>query len=372
MRLFFLLSSFFLLKVIQAQHAFSIQGNSADFFNGKKLYLLIEDSYSSNRFEWTDSTTVKDGHFFFYGTTQKLSEWASVYIKNSSNFFYFVIDTSQIIMSIQPVSKKSPTYKNLLSAIKIENSASNRMYRKIDSLGTSYYVRFGKPALTNKNIIELDKQRKAELRAKELEILRENPQVFYSLIQLFKLSASINADIEDMSRTFDALDEKIRTSALGQEFQQKLNTARSTMIGRIVPEFSTKTEKDYVFSTAAMLGKPYLLAFGATWCIPCKKNYPMLKSLYQKYKSKGFEIVAVNLDDDKPAWEKQIKQYSLNWINISELKKWKESDLVNRFNVKAVPFYILVSRDGKITYNSFQLSDFDNKQLEKHISDAVE
>jgi thiol-disulfide isomerase/thioredoxin len=372
MKLSFLLILFFPVNKIHAQHSFTIRGNSAEIFDGKKLYLVIQDNYSSNRFKWTDSTTVKDGHFFFYGTIEKPSEWASIYIKNSSNFFYFAIDTTQIIMRVQPVSKKSFTYKNLLSAILIENSPANNVNRKIDSLGTLYYRKFGKVSLINKNIIELDKQKMAELRVKELEILRGNPHVFYSLIQLFKLSASINADIEDVSRTFDALDEKIRTSALGEEFHQKLNTARSIMIGRIVPGFSARTEKDSAFSTGAMLGKPYLLAFGATWCIPCKKNYPMLKLLYQKYKSKGFEIVSVNLDDDKLAWEKQIKQYSLNWINISELKKWKESDLVNRFNVKAVPFYILVGRDGKITYNSFQLLDFDNKQLEKYISDSVD
>jgi cytochrome c biogenesis protein CcmG, thiol:disulfide interchange protein DsbE len=46
-------------------------------------------------------------------------------------------------------------------------------------------------------------------------------------------------------------------------------------------------------------GKVTLVDFWATWCRPCEASFPKYEELYVKYKSKGFELIAVNMDDDK-------------------------------------------------------------------------
>ena len=45
-------------------------------------------------------------------------------------------------------------------------------------------------------------------------------------------------------------------------------------------------------------GKPVLFTFWATWCEPCRDEYPMLNELAKQYAPKGLRVVGVNLDQD--------------------------------------------------------------------------
>jgi thiol-disulfide isomerase/thioredoxin len=45
-------------------------------------------------------------------------------------------------------------------------------------------------------------------------------------------------------------------------------------------------------------GKPLLVTFWATWCEPCRDEYPMLNELAKEYAPKGLSVVGVNMDDD--------------------------------------------------------------------------
>jgi thiol-disulfide isomerase/thioredoxin len=45
-------------------------------------------------------------------------------------------------------------------------------------------------------------------------------------------------------------------------------------------------------------GKPLLVTFWATWCEPCRDEYPMLNELAKKYAPKGLNVVGVDLDED--------------------------------------------------------------------------
>ena len=45
-------------------------------------------------------------------------------------------------------------------------------------------------------------------------------------------------------------------------------------------------------------GEPLLVTFWATWCEPCRDEYPMLNELAKQYAPQGLRVVGVNLDDD--------------------------------------------------------------------------
>jgi thiol-disulfide isomerase/thioredoxin len=45
-------------------------------------------------------------------------------------------------------------------------------------------------------------------------------------------------------------------------------------------------------------GKPLLITFWATWCEPCRAEFPMLNELIQEYQPKGLKVVGINLDDE--------------------------------------------------------------------------
>jgi thiol-disulfide isomerase/thioredoxin len=45
-------------------------------------------------------------------------------------------------------------------------------------------------------------------------------------------------------------------------------------------------------------GKPLLINFWATWCEPCRDEYPMLNELAKQYAPQGLKVVGVSLDQD--------------------------------------------------------------------------
>jgi thiol-disulfide isomerase/thioredoxin len=45
-------------------------------------------------------------------------------------------------------------------------------------------------------------------------------------------------------------------------------------------------------------GQPLLVTFWATWCEPCRDEFPMLNGLIKQYQPKGLNVIGINLDDD--------------------------------------------------------------------------
>jgi thiol-disulfide isomerase/thioredoxin len=44
-------------------------------------------------------------------------------------------------------------------------------------------------------------------------------------------------------------------------------------------------------------GRVVVVNMWATWCVPCRKEFPILVQLYQQYKSRGMELLAISNDD---------------------------------------------------------------------------
>ena len=88
-----------------------------------------------------------------------------------------------------------------------------------------------------------------------------------------------------------------------------------------------------------------LLDFWASSCVPCMYELPRLQAAYDKYHSKGLEIYALSLDNDKNAWIKTIKDKELQWINVL----CESSEATEQYGVRGVPSNFLIDcYTGKI------------------------
>jgi peroxiredoxin len=100
-------------------------------------------------------------------------------------------------------------------------------------------------------------------------------------------------------------------------------------------------------SLPAYKGKVVLLDFWATWCGPCIGELPNVLSSYKKYKPKGFDVIGVSLDQDKTALTSFIKARQMPWPQLFDGKVWKNVNST-RYGVRAIPFTLLIGKDGKI------------------------
>jgi peroxiredoxin len=67
------------------------------------------------------------------------------------------------------------------------------------------------------------------------------------------------------------------------------------------PSFSLKDPGGATVQLKQLRGKPVLLNFWATWCVPCREEMPELEQLYREYKSQGLVVLAVSVDEERAA-----------------------------------------------------------------------
>ena len=60
-------------------------------------------------------------------------------------------------------------------------------------------------------------------------------------------------------------------------------------------------------------GKVVFLNFWATWCGPCRFEMPSMEKLYQRFKARGLEIAAVNLQEDRDSVKHFVEEYELSF-----------------------------------------------------------
>ncbi len=94
-------------------------------------------------------------------------------------------------------------------------------------------------------------------------------------------------------------------------------------------------------------GKVLLVSYWSTWCTACTQDLPVLRSLFDQYNSKGFEILGVSLDVTADPIEPFLKQNKVTWPQIFQ-PGGTESEPAAAFGVIVPPLMILVDRQGKV------------------------
>jgi len=111
--------------------------------------------------------------------------------------------------------------------------------------------------------------------------------------------------------------------------------------------FSAKALNGQTISPANYKGKVLLMDFWATWCGPCVASLPELQAAYKKYHAQGLEVVGISLDEDKSALTSFVKDNKMPWPQVFDGQGWK-SAVPGVYGVRAIPFMLVVGRDGKI------------------------
>jgi thiol-disulfide isomerase/thioredoxin len=107
-------------------------------------------------------------------------------------------------------------------------------------------------------------------------------------------------------------------------------------------EVEGKTLEGSDFDFSKYKGKVVLLDFWATWCVPCMDELPNIRSNYEAYKAKGFEVIGVNLDRDAQTLSGFLTSQQLPWANI------RGDKMAEKCGVDTIPFVVLLDQNGVV------------------------
>lgn len=147
-----------------------------------------------------------------------------------------------------------------------------------------------------------------------------------------KFSVTINGDEQDGQ---DAADSSVAVTANKRVLRYE-DFEMADLEGQVVFSKDITTNSKYTF-----------IDFWASWCAPCRAQGRELIPLYDKYKSKGFEVIGVSLDTKPEAWKKAVQQDGYTWVNLSDLKGF-DSPLVKKYDINAIPRNFIVDHKGTI------------------------
>jgi thiol-disulfide isomerase/thioredoxin len=118
-------------------------------------------------------------------------------------------------------------------------------------------------------------------------------------------------------------------------------------MGVMAPEISLKDASGNTQLLSAYKGKVVLIDFWASWCLPCRQSNRDLVKIYDLYKSKGFEIFGISLDEKADDWKNAVAKDKINWKQVTEPGGW-DAPVAIAWKIEKLPSSYLLDREGKI------------------------
>ncbi len=161
-----------------------------------------------------------------------------------------------------------------------------------------------------------------------------------------------------------------------EEIEKELAALANVQPGAMAPDIRKEDVNGDTVSISALKGKVVLVDFWASWCVPCRKSFPHVKALYEKYHKKGFEVFCVGDNDSTPdKWKEAIKQDGVEkfYHVLRGLRSYKDEngrrqfdrsqDVSDRYAIHYLPTKYLIDREGKIV-GKFNDEELDAKLKE--------
>jgi thiol-disulfide isomerase/thioredoxin len=144
------------------------------------------------------------------------------------------------------------------------------------------------------------------------------------------LAAAPNPDVAKMGKTMEGA------------------VRRAKLLGNPMVVYGHTLEgKD--FDWKAYKGKVVLVEFWAVGSAAYRAELPTLKKLHQAYNKRGFEVVAINIDDHKNGPLKYVETEKLPWVCLFDAQPGKDREpLALYYGVFDIPQAILVDREGRV------------------------
>jgi len=126
-------------------------------------------------------------------------------------------------------------------------------------------------------------------------------------------------------------------------------TIRKFEDGEPAINFEGNTVDGKKVSLSDFTGKVVLVDVWATWCGPCKKEIPSLKSLEEEFYTKNVVFISYSIDElkDLAKWKKMVVDENLKGVQLIGDAAWK-SPICTNYSITGIPRFLVFSKKGTI------------------------
>jgi thiol-disulfide isomerase/thioredoxin len=117
----------------------------------------------------------------------------------------------------------------------------------------------------------------------------------------------------------------------------------------------------------SLAGKVVWVDFWASWCVPCRRSFPWMNTMLEKYGEHGLQIVAVNLDQERAAATAFLEEVPAEF----EVRFDADGTLAKRFEVQAMPSSYLLDAAGNVIERHLGFKMGDSEAYERAIAAAL-
>ncbi|MNQ36750.1 Thiol-disulfide oxidoreductase ResA [compost metagenome] len=367
--------------VTPAAASYIIEGNIKGIEDGTAVKLVPRATHSSETA--VAETKIKDGKFTFIGKLKEPRFYYIIFGQNKGNIPVMVENSEIKITAIGSVSNKEGEWITFKDEV-ISGSKSHDYYKK----ETAFKEELNKDyAEYHKGTEELSKLYSKARTAGNKKVMdsigntaewknfEAKEKAFFAKVELtttnlitkhkatwwgpFFMLTQYSYLTPEQKPIFEQFSETAKKSYYGQLVDKELNP--TSLIGTSVANFKLNDKDGKPVNVKEIVaGKKYILIdFWASWCAPCRKEIPNLKTAYSSYADQGFEILSISIDKDEKAWQKALAQENMQWPNL-----YDDDKVSKAFNVKTIPATYLVDSKGVIISDNLRGAALEEKLKE--------
>lgn len=290
--------------------------------------------------EKRDSALLKNGKYEFTGKVD-FPIAASLYTDSiSSPDKRFYLENKNINVDITIEKKRIREFRiNMIKVVDVTGTETSEISKDFEGYRKKH---------------KADGDWNSKLYTKLEKIILANPKHRYSGDLLAEISYDSVLSKKQIGNLYNELDLKFQDTDDIKRIEHNAFPEREMKIGDLIYDFELPNRLNKIIDTKDYRNKMLFIDFWASWCKPCRAQFPELLKLNNDFKGKGLVILGVSLDNDLQKWLKAIDKDQPDWENVIDIQALT-GEIAKKYGVSAVPKNFLVDEKGEIIAQDMSL-----------------
>ena len=360
---------------INAQFRFNISGELPVIYDGLEIKINYDNTLLT--------THSKDGKFELTGIIKNPIEKVNFTLKQNEKvieWFSLFIKQGHMQLEILKLDERNPKkymiFRNFpFIAQQISYDSINKIFN--DSL--SLLIKL-KPSIKSTSYSDFDnnsweiiyRNLKRKRLVKRIDYFKSNINSYFGLYILRDdiigdPSTDLEINSDSLLILYDTLNDNLKLTTIGTSILAALNKKNALSLNKILSTFSFNSNEGKLYEIANFRDKKnVLLCFWASWCGPCIKSLPTIKKLATEYANNDLEIISISIDKYESDWLKALEKLKIPWIQTCDIEKYNNGISIEElYDIKYIPQYFLINKEGRLIYHSTQSKDDDEYSVLK-------